>query len=66
MMLERMPESGASNLLHAKAHREVIRQFGRFPYRNEALSRSNSTNETAYIAAGGYGQTVRELQAVAV
>lgn len=66
MMLERMPETGASNLLHAKAHREVIRQFGRFPYRNEALSRSNSTNETAYIAAGGYGQTVRELQAVAV
>ena len=28
-----------SNLLHARAHREVIRKFGRFPYRNEALSR---------------------------
>lgn len=66
MMLERMPETGASNLLHAKAHREVIRQFGRFPYRNAALSRSTSESEVAYINAGGYGQTVQELQAVAV
>jgi hypothetical protein len=37
LMHERMPKAGASNLLHAKAHREVIRLFGRFPYRNDAL-----------------------------
>ncbi len=27
------------NLLHARAHREVIRRYGRFPYRNAALAR---------------------------
>jgi uncharacterized protein (DUF924 family) len=63
LMCERMPEYGASNLLHARAHREVIRQFGRFPYRNEALSRSSTGPEMAYVSGGGYGETVRELQA---
>ncbi|WP_428925529.1 DUF924 family protein [Marinibacterium sp. SX1] len=63
LMADRMPETGAPNLLHARAHREVIRQFGRFPYRNEALERSTTANEDAYVSAGGYGQTVRELQA---
>ena len=63
LMYERMPETGASNLLHAKAHREVIRLFGRFPYRNEALSRPFTTTERDYVADGGYGETVRQLQA---
>ncbi len=62
LMCERMPETGASNLLHARAHREVIRRFGRFPYRNEALARSTTTNEADYVTGGGYGHTVRELQ----
>ncbi len=62
LMCERMPESGASNLLHARAHREVIRQFGRFPYRNEVLARGFTRHEAAYVSAGGYGETVRELQ----
>lgn len=52
-----------SNLLHARAHREVIRKFGRFPYRNEALSRNSTPHEVAYVDMGGYGATVRELQA---
>ncbi|WP_197922072.1 DUF924 family protein [Thiosulfatihalobacter marinus] len=65
MFLERMPESGAGNLLHARAHREVIRRFGRFPYRNAALARSSTQPEIAYVADGGYGETVRELQAAA-
>ena len=65
LMLERMPQTGASNLFHAKAHREVIRQFGRFPYRNAALSRSSTGAEQAYLAAGGYGQTIRSLQEAA-
>lgn len=30
LIKERMPDTGASNLLHARAHREIIRQFGRF------------------------------------
>lgn len=63
LMKQRMPEGGANSLLHAKAHREVIRQFGRFPYRNEALDRKFTGPESAYIAAGGYGFTVQELQA---
>ena len=63
LMCERMPQEGASNLLHARAHREVIRQFGRFPYRNHALSRPMTGPEQAYVSAGGYGETVRELQA---
>lgn len=63
LMKERMPEEGASNLLHARAHREVIRQFGRFPYRNTALQRNMTRSESAYVSAGGYGQTVQALQA---
>ncbi|MEL6643430.1 MAG: DUF924 family protein [Pseudomonadota bacterium] len=63
LILTRMPNHGESNLLHAKAHREVIRKFGRFPYRNEALDRSTQPSEQAYLNDGGYGSTVRELQA---
>ncbi|MBE1284691.1 MAG: DUF924 family protein [Rhodobacteraceae bacterium] len=63
LMKERMPQGGASNLLHARAHREVIRKFGRFPYRNDALARNSTGAERDYVQAGGYGETVRELQA---
>lgn len=62
LIKERMPVHGPENLTHARAHREVIRQFGRFPYRNEALSRQSTMPELAYIAQGGYGATVRSLQ----
>jgi len=62
LICERMPEHGATNLLHARAHREVIRQFGRFPYRNAALGRATTGAENAYLASGGYGSTVRLLQ----
>ncbi len=63
LLKERMPETGAANLLHARAHRDVIRQFGRFPYRNEALLRHSTAPERAYVRGGGYGETVRTLQA---
>lgn len=62
LMLERMPKHGPGNLLHARAHREVIRMFGRFPYRNEALSRASTEPELEYVANGGYGSTLRQLQ----
>ncbi|MEE3359479.1 MAG: DUF924 family protein [Pseudomonadota bacterium] len=62
LMKERMPETGESNLIHAKAHREVIRLFGRFPYRNEALDRQMTESEQAYVNEGGYGSTLRALQ----
>ncbi|NSX55869.1 DUF924 family protein [Parasulfitobacter algicola] len=63
LILTRMPETGASNLLHAKAHREVIRRFGRFPFRNEALDRTSTAPEMAFIQEGGYGATVDALTA---
>ncbi len=65
LMMERMPNSGSGNLLHARAHREVIRLFGRFPYRNEALERNTTNAEQAYMQHGGYGATLRELQEAA-
>ncbi|MEO0914100.1 MAG: DUF924 family protein [Pseudomonadota bacterium] len=53
----------AQNLLHAKVHREVIRRFGRFPYRNKALGRGTTPAEAAYLADGGYQLTLREIAA---
>ena len=62
LICERMPGEGGSNLLHARAHREVIRRFGRFPHRNAALGRASSASEAAFLKAGGYGGVVRDLQ----
>ena len=62
----RLPEGGAETLLHARAHREIIRQFGRFPFRNAALGRVSTAGEEAFLAEGGYGALVRKLQAEAM
>ncbi|MFP4275179.1 MAG: DUF924 family protein [Paracoccaceae bacterium] len=62
LILERMPRTGADNLLHAKAHREVIRRFGRFPYRNAVLARVDTGPERRFLDEGGYGAAVRDLQ----
>ena len=56
----RMPDSELS-LLHSKAHRDVIRKFGRFPTRNAALNRATTAPEQSYLDNGGYGAIVREL-----
>ncbi len=61
LMCDRMPKTD-SNLLHARAHRQVIRDFGRFPYRNEALKRVPTALEKSYVENGGYGLTLRALQ----
>ncbi|GIX15696.1 MAG: hypothetical protein KatS3mg118_3655 [Paracoccaceae bacterium] len=53
----------AQNLLHARAHREVIRMFGRFADRNRVLGRRNSPEEEAYLARGGYPALVGALAA---
>lgn len=50
---------GSDNLPHAEAHRDVIRQFGRFPYRNAALGRATTPAEQAFLDAGGYAAAVR-------
>jgi uncharacterized protein (DUF924 family) len=39
------------SLKYAKAHREIIARFGRFPARNAALGRKNRTGEAEAIAA---------------
>ena len=61
LFAERMPEA-EEHLLHARAHREVIRRYGRFPTRNAALGRTDTPAERDFLAAGGYGAVVRELQ----
>lgn len=62
LICDRLKESGASNLLHARAHREVIRRFGRFPTRNAALGRVNTPLEQTFLDGGGYGAILRELE----
>lgn len=61
LMKERMPDD-PSFLLHARVHREVIRLFGRFPYRNEALGRSTTEPEAAFLAEGGYVALLKKFQ----
>lgn len=48
----------ANALRYAEDHRDIIKQFGRFPHRNRALSRQNTQEETAYLASQGrrFGQ----------
>lgn len=61
----RMPETGGDNIDHAKAHREIIRLFGRFPFRNAALGRVSTQAEQDFMSSGGYGAVLRKLQAEA-
>jgi len=58
----RMPDTGAENLLHAKAHRDVIRRFGRFPNRNQAVGRDTPPAEAAFLKNGGYSATIQALK----
>lgn len=59
MFLLKMP--GTDNLRHARAHRQVILDFGRFPYRNAALGRRSSERELAYLEAGAYGWSLNHV-----
>jgi uncharacterized protein (DUF924 family) len=45
-------------LKFANMHREIIRQFGRFPHRNRILGRSSTAYELAFLAkaANDFGQ----------
>lgn len=54
LILTRMPQTGAHNLPYAREHRDVIRQFGRFPYRNAALGRRTTAAEAVYLEDHGY------------
>lgn len=61
-LMEERLTSEPGNILHAHAHRQVIRDFGRFPFRNEALGREATAAEVAFLKEGGYGAIVRALQ----
>ncbi len=40
-----------SSLRWAEHHREIVRRFGRFPHRNDALGRASTPDELAYLAS---------------
>jgi len=61
LMDARLPETGKDFGVHTRAHREIIRRFGRFPFRNKALGRVSSAEEESFMSQGGYGSVVREL-----
>ena len=46
---------GEKSIDYADRHRDVIRQFGRFPHRNAVLGRINTPEEEAYLAQPGAG-----------
>ena len=62
LMKERLGAEGEDNLLHARVHREIIRRFGRFPYRNDALGRKTWASEKAFFDEGGYVRLLNELK----
>ena len=50
------------SLLHARAHQVIIRQFGRFPYRNKALGRDSTEAELSFLNNNGYQGVLKTLQ----
>jgi uncharacterized protein (DUF924 family) len=62
LVAARMARDLSDNLLHAQAHREVIRQFGRFPFRNAAMGRVSTPAEAAWLAAGAYPALVQAMR----
>jgi uncharacterized protein (DUF924 family) len=38
----------------AELHADIIRRFGRFPHRNEALGRTSTPDEMTFLANGGF------------
>ncbi|MDB2369111.1 DUF924 domain-containing protein [Octadecabacter sp.] len=66
LMCARLVDTGADNLRHACAHRNVIRRFGRFPTRNKALGRVPTAAEGAWLVDGGYALALREVDADAL
>lgn len=60
-MSTRMTDNKAS-LLHARVHQEIIRQFGRFPYRNNPLGRVSSDAELNFLTQGGYQGVLKNIE----
>lgn len=45
---------GGETLRYAEIHHEIISRFGRFPHRNDLLGRVTTTEEDAFLRAGGF------------
>ncbi|AHB48925.1 hypothetical protein W911_11755 [Hyphomicrobium nitrativorans NL23] len=45
---------GGEVLAYAEIHRDVIRQFGRFPHRNAILGRKTTPEEQRFLDEGGF------------
>jgi uncharacterized protein (DUF924 family) len=61
LMAERLA-SDPDMALHARAHQETVRRYGRFPARNVALGRESTSEEQAYLDQGGYMAVVNRLK----
>lgn len=61
----RLPQTGAGQLDHAIVHRDIVREFGRFPFRNTALARDTTSKERVFLEEGGYGIAYRTYQGLA-
>ena len=44
----------AEGVTYAVIHRDIIRDFGRFPHRNTVLGRETTPEEQAFLDAGGF------------
>ncbi|MBN9443078.1 DUF924 family protein [Bosea sp. (in: a-proteobacteria)] len=44
----------AEGVKFAEIHRDIIRDFGRFPHRNEVLGRETTAEEHAFLNEGGF------------
>lgn len=55
---EEWQESMSFYLQYAVGHMEIVREFGRFPHRNEVLGRESTQQEIDYLESGGrrFGQ----------
>ena len=42
------------NQKYARVHADIIQRFGRFPHRNRLLGRDTTTEEQAFLDAGGF------------
>ncbi len=56
-LVESLPETPwrAQAVDAARAHRDLIARFGRFPHRNAVLGRASTADEIAYLAEPGAG-----------
>jgi uncharacterized protein (DUF924 family) len=61
-MATKMPAHGEGFRPHARAHAEIVRRFGRFPFRNAALGRATTAEEQAFLDGGGYRLILQEIQ----